>query len=300
MRRYRTGKSAVPDTKLTAKWSQSVVLAVAVTAILITACDTSVRPTVPSDEYHYSVFGILNPAQDTQWVRVESLEAPTSGGASSSLDATVTLENLETGQTWTLQDSLMEVFRDEFQHNFWTRAPIAPSTSYQLTVKNADGNTTQASTTTPARPPSIRIENPIRLPCVAPVEANRFEVSLTQVEELAGLRVLYYQSVYGPTQIQEYDHYGSSSQTDEGFSAVINYYQDLQSAQRTMSRPCLADSAKVVAAAGGPDWPEWARYHDASISQLARPDSFTNVEGGHGTLAGVYLDTMQVPINRDN
>lgn len=282
------------------RWSRSAFLAFAAAAILISACDTSVQPTVPSDDYHYSIFGVLNPAQDTQWVRVEALGVPTSEGASPSLDATVTLQNMETGQTWTLQDSLMEVFRDEFQHNFWTRAPIAPSTSYQLTVHNGDGDTTRASTTTPARPPSIRVESPIRLPCVPPPEANRFEVTITEVEELAGLQVLYFQSVYGPTQIQDYDHYGTASQTDEGFSAFINYYRDLQSAQRTRARACLADSAKVVAAAGGPDWPEWARYHDATIAQLARPDSFSNVEGGHGTLAGVYLDTAQVPINRQD
>lgn len=269
-------------------------------AILISACDTSVQSTVPSDEYHYSIFGVLNPAQDTQWVRVESLGAPTSGGASSSLNVTVTLHNVETGETWALQDSLMEVFRDEFQHNFWTQAPITPSTTYEVTVQNADGDTTRATTTTPARAPDIRIENPIRLPCTPPVEANRFEVKVREIEELAGLEVLYFQSVYGPTVIQDYDHYGSASKTNEGFSAYINYYNDLQSAQRTRSRPCLVDSAKVIAAAGGPDWPEWARYHDATIGQLARPDSFSNVEGGHGTLAGVYLDTVDVPIDREN
>lgn len=266
--------------------------------LLGSACDTSVQPIVPSDQYHYSVFGVLNPAQDTQWVRVESLEEPTSGGTTEPLDVTVRLENQASGQSWTLRDSLMEVFRDEFQHNFWTTAPIASSTSYRLTVSNPDGDTTWAETTTPDAPPTIRLESPIRLPCRTPEESNQFEVRLDDVEELAALQVRYYQSVYA-AETFDFDHYDGVNRRDGGYEAFINYYFDLQRAQRTRERPCLLDSAKVIAGAGGPDWPEWARYREATISDLARPDSFTNVEGGHGLLSGVYLDTMAVEIVRD-
>lgn len=270
-----------------------------VAVLVVTGCDTSVEALVPSDEYHYSVFGVLNPVQDTQWVRVEPLAEPTSSGAPESIDAEVSLENLDTGQTWVLRDSLMEVFRDEFQHNFWTTAPISPGTSYELTVRGAEGETTHAATTTPERPPAILVESAIQLPCSPVPEANRFEVTIEEVEELAALRMVYYQSPFGPTEVFDFDHYDDVEQTSGGYAAFINYFEDLQSARRTRQRTCLADSAKVVAASGGPDWPEWARYRGAPLSQVARPDSFSNVEGGHGLLAGVYPDTVAVPIERE-
>lgn len=260
-------------------------------------CDTSVQTSVPSDQYHYSVYGVLNPAQDTQWIRVEPLAEPTSEGAPPTLDVTVTLQDLDADQEWSLQDSLMRV-QTEFQHNFWTTVPISPGTSYRLTVRGPEGEMTQASTTTPENPPSIELGAPIRLPCVTPREANQFEVTLEEVDELAALRIRYFQSVFGPTEVFDYDHYDDVIREEDEYTAIINYYQDLQSARRTMERDCLVDSAKVVAAAGGPDWPAWARYSDVSFSELARPDSFTNVEGGHGLLAGVYTDTLDVPIEQ--
>lgn len=264
--------------------------------LLLWGCDSSVQPFVSSDEYHYSVYGILNPSQDTQWVRVEPLEEPTSAGVPEELDVTVRLENTDREQTWVLQDSLMEVFRGEPQHNFWTTAPIDTSTLYRLTVRNSEGETTIASTTTPAGPPSIEVQGAIRLPCTTPRAANQFEVTVEEAKELAALRMRYYQSVFGPTEIFEFDHYDDAKQTEDGYTGQINYFRDLQSARQQPDQQCIADSAKVIAAAGGPDWPEWARYSDATISQVARPDSFTNVTGGHGTIAGVYTDTVRVRV----
>jgi len=273
--------------------------AVMLSTLLLGGCDTSVQPFVSSDEYRYSIYGILDPAQDTQWVRVEPLVTPTSSGVpDESLDVTVTLESTATGQTWTLRDSLFEVFRDEFQHNFWTTAPISPGATYRLTVRNAEGESTSAATTTPQRPPSLETTGNIRLPCTSPPESNRFEVVLTEVDKLAALRMRYYQSLYGPPATFEFDHYDDVSKLDDGYGATINYFQDLQSARQTPARNCIADSAKVIVAAGGPDWPEWGRYRDATVPVLARPDTFTNVEGGLGTLAGVYTDTAEVRIDR--
>lgn len=276
-------------------------LALLSTALLIVGCDTSVDAVVPSEEYHYSMFGVLNPAQDTQWVRVEPLAEPTSGGAPEDLDATVTLRNQATGQSWTLRDSLMEVFRDEFQHNFWTTAPITPSMTYRLTVRNPEGDSTWATTTTPAVPPDILVESNIELPCLQTDAANVFTVRLENVEEMAALQIRYFQTFQGFHQTFDFDSYDDAQQVEDGYSAEVNYLSDLETTNRTRDRRCIADSAKVIAATGGPDWPEWARYNDATISEIARPDSFTNVNGGHGMVSGVYTDTAEVPVvSRDS
>ncbi|PSQ86449.1 MAG: hypothetical protein BRD43_07410 [Bacteroidetes bacterium QS_4_64_154] len=181
-------------------------------------CDTSVQAFDPSTQRHYSVFGVVNPAQDTQWVRVEPLPEPTSSGARREIDATVTLENLSTGQEWTLRDSLMEVFRDEFQHNFWTTAPITPGTSYRLVVSNTDGDSTWATTTTPSVPPSIDVLEEILLPCREPAAANVFEVRI-ETEELAALQVRYFQTFLGVSQIFDFDSYDDATRTEGAYMA---------------------------------------------------------------------------------
>ena len=279
--------------------SRSVLFALLGTLILVTGCDTSVQALDPSEERHYSVFGVVNPGQDTQWVRVEPLPEPTSSGAPREIDATVTLENLSTGQEWTLRDSLMEVFRDEFQHNFWTTAPIAPGTSYRLVVSNTDGDSTWATTTTPSVPPSIDVLEEILLPCREPAPANVFEVRI-ETEELAALQVRYAQTFLGVSQIFDFDSYDDATRTEGAYMAQINYREDLITTNRTPGRECIVDAARVIAFAGGPDWPEWARFNDATISQVARPDSFTNVQGGLGMFGGVYSDTAEVEVDQRN
>ena len=271
-------------------------LALLSTVLLTAGCDTSVEAIVPSEEYHYSMFGVLNPAQDTQWVRVEPLPEPTSGGAPRSLDATVTLRNQATGQSWTLRDSLMEVFRDEVQHNFWTTAPIRPDTPYRITIQNTEGDSTWATTTTPAVPPDILVESNIQIPCLQTDGANVFDVRLENVEEMAALQIRYFQTFQGFNYTFDFDSYDDANQVEGGYSAEINYLSDLETTNRTRDRRCIVDSAKVIAATGGPDWPEWARYNDATVSEIARPDSFTNVQGGHGMVSGVYTDTAEVRV----
>lgn len=274
----------------------SVCLALLTTVVLVVGCDTSVQAIDPSAQYHYSMFGVLNPAQDTQWVRVEPLPEPTSAGAPAELNVTVTLRNEQTGQTWTLRDSLMEVFRDEFQHNFWTTAPITPSTSYRLTVTNDEGDSTWATTTTPAAPPSILVESTIQLPCLQTNAANVFELRLEDVEEVAALQIRYFQTFQGFNDTWDFDSYDDVAQVEGAYTARVNYLSDLETTNRTRDTRCIVDSAKVIAAAGGPDWPEWARYNDATVSVLARPDSFTNVQGGHGMVSGVFTDTAEVEV----
>ncbi|MFO8100319.1 MAG: hypothetical protein R6T83_11955 [Salinibacter sp.] len=274
----------------------SLCLALLCSAVLVVGCDTSVQAVVPSDDEHYSMFGVLNPAQDTQWIRVEPLPDPTSDGAPQDLDVTVTLRNQDTGQAWTLQDSLMEVFQDEFQHNFWTTAPITPSTSYRLSVRNDEGDSTWATTATPSVPPDILIESNLLLPCLQTDAANVFNVRLENVEEMAALQIRYFQTFQGSNFTFDFDSYDDAVQVQGGYTAEINYLEDLETTNRTRERRCLADSARVIASTGGPDWPAWARYNDATVAEIARPDSFTNVEGGHGLVSGVYTDTAAVPV----
>lgn len=263
---------------------------------LLIGCDPTVQVGQESDRHHYSMFGILNPAQDTQWVRVEPLAPPTTEGAPRDLGATVTLQNRRTGQTWTLRDSVMEVFPGEPQHNFWTTAPIAPGTSYRLVVRGDEGDSTWATTTTPQSPPTTIVQGAIYLPCLTSIEeANTFDVRVQDVERLAALRVRYFQT-FGESVSYEFDWYEEVRGSGGEYVVQVNYLKNLRTTNRRIGEPCIADSGRVITAAGGPDWPEGVRYRNAPVSEVARPDSFTNVQGGLGMVAGVYTDTAFVPM----
>ncbi len=242
--------------------------------IVAVGCDKTVPP--PSDQYPYSLYGVLDPARDTQWVRVEPLKTPTSEGSPDSFDAAVTLENLDNGQTWRLRDSLM-VVQTEPHHNVWTTAPIHPGTSYRLTVRRSDGATTQAETTTPSHPPNITY--PDR-------DTEAFPVYVVESGELAGLLVRYF--AFG--RARDVPYYDRVTRTDRGYSVVISPSRDLEK----LGLPSV-DSAQVIAGTGGPDWPEWGRYYDATVGEIAQPDTFSNVEGGFGMVAGVYTETKPLP-----
>lgn len=237
-------------------------------------CDTSIQPTAPSSEHIYSIYGVLDPARDTQWVRVEPTAVPTSEGTPENLDAVVTLENVDTGKTWTLRDSLMEVFRNEVQHNFWTSAPITGGTTYRITVQRSDGASAQAQTTTPAHPPSISFRGG---------DGSSLTVFMERVDELAAIKVRYF-SGFGA--VRDLSYYDRAQQIEGRYRAVVTPGRDAQRLGLVS-----VDSVKVVATAGGPDWPEWDRYHNIALDSLVRPDTFSNVDGGLGRIAGVYSAT---------
>ena len=105
------------------------------------SCDESFTA-IESSELRYSVFGYLDASADTQWIRVMPvrtvvLTAPDSFGA------TVTIEDVATGRTITLRDSLFKFtkYNDSAigsegvcAHNFWTTERVQPGASYRLAV----------------------------------------------------------------------------------------------------------------------------------------------------------------------
>lgn len=116
---------------------------------LFVGCDTSIDP-VRKDTY--SVYGYISPSADRQFIRVKPLEEPLRADANRTLDVTVTLQNVNTGTTHPLRDSVI-VFVDEgdslVTHNFWTDADIQPKTTYRLAVERNNDVVTTAETTTP-------------------------------------------------------------------------------------------------------------------------------------------------------
>lgn len=117
--------------------------------LLLGGCDTSIDPV---REDTYSVYGYISPEADRQFIRVKPLDEPLRADANRVLDVTVTLQNVDTGTTYPLRDSVI-VFVDQGDslttHNFWTDADIQPETRYRLAVRREGQVITSAETRTP-------------------------------------------------------------------------------------------------------------------------------------------------------
>lgn len=279
--------------------------------------DPTVDVLRPSDQFQYSLFGALNVAADTQVIRIEPLGDSTQIGAPRRLGATVVLENLDTGTNIPLNDSL-STFGNEpiVVHNLWTDHSIHPSTAYRITVQRDGTPVTTATTTTPARPPDLTHtafpDTALRLPCVFPTDPNNqrkpentFTITAQNVDRVAAAEVIYPIPRAGSRANRTFNHSDGIEKTDDLFVISIFYRQDLvllnpdPPPPDAMTRECASRThfarpyVLVAVAAGGPGWPKW---RGVSLDELARPDSFSNVEGGHGFVGAIYSDTVRVPL----
>lgn len=287
------------------RWSSILVQLICLGGLLLVlGCDPTVEVVEPSEQYRYSLYGALNVAADTQAIRVEALDDTIQLGAPPEIDATVTLENLDTGTQVTLRDSFIALGAgNNPTHNFWTTHPIEPATSYRIAVDQGGEVLTSATTIIPANPPELSQTSSFFLPCG---EQNFFSFVVRNVEHIAAAKVIYpityvFQGESPRQTLNEFDYSESIRPRGDDFSIFVRYAPALEElnpnpgpGQSCISREYFTHPyVLMVVASGGPTWPDWRRL---PLDAIARPDSFSNVKGGHGFVGGVYSDTVKVPI----
>jgi hypothetical protein len=107
--------------------------------------------------------GALEVGVDTQWIRI----MPVRDSAFASpglLDATVTLERLETGRKVALRDSVVRYSGDPtnsiaelWGHNFWTTERIVPGGTYRIVATRSDGASSSATIQIPSEPERLAV-----------------------------------------------------------------------------------------------------------------------------------------------
>jgi len=280
-------------------WLGTVAVILALSG-LAGGCDATVEPVTESDRT-YSVYALLDPAADTQFVRVEALRDDTPIGAPDTIDAAVTLRNRDSGRVISLRDSLTTVGLGIPTHVFWTDASLAPGATYDLVVERSDGAASSATITLPSSPPDLSFDEPPLLPCVDAQNEGRAEflAYATGADRLAGAYALY--PVLG--ELARRANYRDIVLQRDTFRIPVDHVQDLQAiadGQGPEDLGCpprsafATDSVFVAVATAGPDWPPG--IDSLSIDALARPDVAQNVENGAGLVGGIYTDTLGVPI----
>lgn len=124
-------------------WLPVVLVALA----LASGCKTSLDP-VDEEIGLFSIHGVLTLSQEPHYVRVRNLKDPVFDGSDAGVNATVTLEHLDSGTVETLTDSIA-VFDGVQTHNFRSEQDIQPDATYRLVVEKPDGRSTEATATTP-------------------------------------------------------------------------------------------------------------------------------------------------------
>lgn len=249
---------------------------------VLAGCESTFDPFEES-EITFSVFGYVDVAADTQFVRVSALRRSVEDAGA--LEAEVTLEDLTRGDRSALRDSVVRFENGAVVHNFWTTKRINPATAYRLTVTGSDGATASAAFATPPQFPNPTLESGITIYSSPQFPPMAQAIFFNGIEKFADLRVAYRLEEPNTTVVVSY--LDRVLDTGEGTSSVsFNAYEDVQSALAGTPGPdCPRLRAATVFVAATTDaWPDLA---DLDTETLALPTTASNVEGGLGFVGGV-------------
>lgn len=248
---------------------------------LLSGCDQTFQPLQENNIYHFSIYGYLDAAADTQWVRV----GPARGDINEPPDPSgikVALEHLQSGETVTMNDSL---FASKSYLNYWTTMDIENEETYRITAEREEGKTSSVTVTTPKEVP---------LPIVVSSQgSDYFDIFIDDsVEKPADIQVKWY-VIIAPRGIRQKRTYTFplrdkiNHSEAYGGSWQISVDTEPQEAeiQRSSGGNMSIAHRQFFAAAGGPDW-------DESISSIDDLEYFldettSNVENGLGYVIGI-------------
>ncbi len=261
---------------------RTYLLAACLAGALISGGCTEAFDPFQENERHFSIYGYLNAAADTQFVAITALRkfvAPDAGP----LDAAVTLEDLETGETTRWRDSLFRFSNGGEGHVFWSKEAVQPGGRYLFTVTRSDG----AASSTTVRMPTSFPDPDLRTNLIpfSPLPPPRLQnIGLRGIEKLVDLRIVYTLrtaegGVSEPITLSYVDQVRPRG--ENRLALAFDAYGDIAALFPGSCPQAL--SAKVIVGGGTSDWPDFFRMDD---EMLANPDLTTQVRNGMGFLGG--------------
>lgn len=263
-------------------------LGAAALAVAAAGCESSFDPFEKSG-VAFSIFGYVDVAADTQFVRVSALRQ--SAYEDEPVEAVVTLEDLTRGRTTTLRDSVVEFGNGAVVHNFWTAEAVTPGTAYRLTATAPDGATAAAAFETPPQFPNPSLESGITIYSSPEFPPMAQAVFFRGIENFADLRVTYVLEEPRTTVVISYlDRILRTG--EETHSVSFSAYEDVQRAlSGAPAELCpRLRSAEIFVAAATEAWPDLGELDPET---RALPAAASNVEGGIGFVGGVITRSYE-------
>lgn len=274
------------------------IVAVAVAALVASGCEDQVNPFIDEDRF-YSVFGFLDTATDTQYVRVVALRKEFADSGAAGIDARVFTTERETGRTTEWRDSVITFSDGSVGHVFLGDFRPVPGWTYDLVVERSDGIRATAHTTVPVRS-DVDIEDPILSgPQIAfqrvtwsDIDAPPFRVELwyrvagtSPIEPFRDAVVVYPDE---GTRLGE-------PLDDDAWQVVVSLSADREKVNEILG--ASSDSSPQLFGVGmrltmsDDQWRPPDGVFDEEV--LVQPGTFSNVDGGFGFFGSVNQYTVE-------
>lgn len=279
-------------------WGRGAVLLVC--ALLTAGCAEDVTAVLGTDRA-FSLYGVLSPQLDTQWVRVFPVEGRLTPAAGAALDARFTSTDLATGAVRVWNDSLFREADGHYAHAFWSPFRAGYGRAYRLDVVRSDGAAVRVET---AVPPATDVvpQAPRLTPgsVVLPVRVEGGAPRLLKVE--VGYTVDF--RLLGPgTRPDEHyviDYNGRAVAEAGGWTLPIDLSGDFKAVRDTLVRRAKAPldagfglmllGVTVRFLVASDDWAPPGGRFDAEV--LIQPGVMSNVQGGFGFVGAGYRQQL--------
>lgn len=266
----------------------SKALAGAVIIVALGGCDsTEVEPFIESDRY-YTVWGVMDMARDTHWVRVIPIGDSIAVSADGFEAPTVTLTDALTGRVSTWQDTLWRFDDGRSGLLYYLEKRVVPGRSYALRIEDSAGRVTTSGTTIPT-PPGYDIGPEAITPFGSVVQVGQTFTWIGLPDNPYRMRRVYRFSssvsdIFRDVSITFED----VPPVNNGISAIPMTF----ASDRILVREKIADPAKFLFMGLGMEVvlldsdyaPPGGRF-DAEV--LSEPGTFTNVDNGFGFFGSI-------------
>ena len=288
----RFARSAVPFT-------------LAMMALLgLSACEEDVVAVTGTD-VPYSIYGVLSPQLDSQWVRVFPVEERLVPATPESLDAQVVSIDRTTGEQHVWQDSVIVDFADQYAHVYYAPFQARFGHTYEIAAIRSDGAESTVEVTVPSEAEIIPQDPVIRLVSVVQPVFIRGDVpGLVQVE--VDYAVAY--KVANETDIESdrivIPYLLRHEKTDGGWIVPIDLRRDFLEVTASLAQQVdvgfdlrvgiilLNVTLRFIAA--NEAWDPPRGIFDAEV--LVQPNAMRNVRNGFGFVgAGYRLSRQWIP-----
>jgi hypothetical protein len=261
--------------------------------VFLVGCNLSFEPLKENDKYFFTIYGYLDASADTQWVRIvpprEQLDAPHEVP-----EMHVTLENIETGESVIMNDSLFASGSGFNYINYYTLMDVEPEQTYRITAEHPDGRASDATLTTPSEFPTPMffkdtfafVDRHIHQIIITGVaKENLIDVQTWWFARREGEEIRKFTFSYRNT-VEKIDTYGGA------YVADVVCEEEEEVVLREFNVPSFFESdvelldQQIYVAVAGPEWNEEIPSFDDLI--YAQPDYISNIENGLGYMVGIY------------
>lgn len=204
---------------------------------------------------------------------------------------TVTLEEIETGNSSVMHDSLFQPANGFNYINVWTTMDIKPEHTYRLVAERPDGAASSVTVTTPPDFATPTLIFPFPYDC-------RGRLTIQDVERLADVHWRFYYKINSEGFMRErHIKFPIRDKIDPTGPQMYRGFL-VDDINKHLPEGEIVDSERTIfVAAGGPEWNE----EIPSIEDLeyALPETASNIKNGVGYMLGIVSKTIPFECQED-